>query len=61
MLKWYHTHGTNNVSDISCPLGAEASRQSTVEAEGKSVVLEVRFCGVISAQLLELATKTDSG
>lgn len=61
MLKWSLSHGTNDVLGNSYPLEkAKDSRESTMEAEGKSIELQVRLCGIISAQFLKLATKTDS-
>lgn len=61
VLKWCRSHGTNDVLVISYSLDrAKASRESTMEAEEKSSELRVRFCGIVSAQFLKLATKTDS-
>lgn len=31
-----------------------------MEADGKNTELQVRFCDIVSIQLLKLATKTDS-
>lgn len=60
VLKWCHSHGTNDVFDISYLLErAKASRESTMEAEGKNTELQANFCDIVSAQLLKLATKTN--